>query len=546
MKSIKKVLLLVLCLLVLVGCGGNASENETSSNNSNSTPSGENTKYGGVLNFVSGKKDDHMDIYAPSASVGTHYWARYVYEGALALGNDGLLYPLVCEYDYDKENYSWFKLWVREGVTFHDGTPVTIEDVKASYDRSIKRDLYEHVVSEDITNGVWTLNYDEVGCVGYMYWYGYNDPQYGIMPKWICDKFNVADNQIITDPEYVIGTGCYKIIPDEYINQEVVALERYDGYVPCTEGPDDGSAAAPRYAYLDKINILVNSDANNSLMHFMSGEYDVISATADIYKSSLQPLGYSMYIDESGRTASDQATCIFNMHDNSTSIVKNDVNLRRAIMAAIDFKEAAYAEYSDWYFDQHSPLYLDGYSTEAYDVQDFVGEDDIELCKEYLAKSNYNGEDLVLRYPSTAGGAMIRVIVQNLQDAGIKCHSEATDSSVYVSDYRDGTAGWDMYLLFAAGSVSTPQNIPVNNYVCWTSNKEAGLLREELFKYPAGTQESIDAWEAWSKLSAEEVNCFCICRSKGDRFVQQPGLHPNYTGYQNYRNAYWDNPSEHN
>lgn len=543
MKSLKKLSLILLCMAMLLGmlagCGDNKQGGSAGDDSSNSGP-----KYGGVMNLVYGTKEDHMDINAPGGTAGTVQWAKYVYESALATGADGKLYPLVCNFEV-AEDYSWFKLWVREGEKFHDGTDVTIEDVIASYARNSKRDLKAHVIKEDVTDGVWTQYFDETGCVETICWFAYYDCSYGIMPKWICEKFNPDEGNIIIDPEYVIGTGCYKIIPEEYVNQEIVALERYEDYLPYTGTSDDNGVAGARHAYLDRINIIMNTDSNNILMHFLNGEYDVVNATVDTYETSLKQLGYQMYADETGHTSSDTASMIFNLHDNSTSIVKDDVNLRKAILAAVDMEECAYAEYSSWYLSQHTPLAIEGYDYDLFQNADFAGEDNIELAKQYLAKSNYNGETLVIRRPSSAGSALVLAVAQNLEDAGIHVEIDPVETSAYVKDYRDGQSGWDIYFTFGATSVTTVQNMPVNSYVCWTSNKEATALREELFSYMTGTQESIDCWKEYAQLLLEEVPVFWICRSKGDRFVQQPTLHPNYVGYQNYRNGYWEDPENH-
>lgn len=555
MKNLSKLLVLILCVAMLLGtltaCGGGSTdapggqENNNNDDNNDINPSGySGPKYGGVVNFVYGTKEDHMDINAPGASAGTMQWARYIYESALATGADGKLYPLVCEYEI-ADDYSWFKLWVRDGVTFHDGTPVTIEDVIASYARNTRRDLKEHVVDEDVTDGVWTQYFDETGCVEAIYWYGYHDASYGVMPKWVCEQFNIEEGNIILDAQYVIGTGCYKIIADEYVNQEIVPMERYEGYCAYEGAGENNGVASPRHAYLDRINILMNTDSNNTLMHFLNGEYDVINATVDTYDSSLAPLGYKMYADETGHTLTDTANLIFNLHENSPSIVRDDVNLRKAILAAIDMDEASYSEYSSWYLAQHTPVAIEGYDYEILQNAEFCGEDNIELAKQYLAKSNYNGETLIIRRPSSAGSAIVLTIQQNLMDAGINVDIEPVEISAYVADYRNGESGWDMYVLFGQTSVSTVQNMPVNNYVCWTSNEEATALRTELFSKMTGTDESIALWNEYAKLLLEEVPVWWICRSKGDRFVQQPTLNPNYVGYQNYRNAYWDDPENH-
>lgn len=518
-------------------------------------------RYGGELTYAMGVADAHLDINAAGASVGTTTWARYVYESALASGIDGKLYPLVCEYRYDEENQTWLELWVREGVTFHDGSLVEIEDVWASYNRNVK---YQHILNGitnvEIKDGVLHIDYEpEVGCITALYWFGIADTHFGIMPKEICDQWSGFEDGVITDPKYVIGTGAYKFVANEYVPMEQYVLERHDAYIPVLDGDvlEDGmqnGRAAPRIAYLDRINIVVNTDSNTSMMQLLSNEYDVIYCEASIYQASLQPLGYQMYVDPTGKPFSDTVSLIFNMHSTetatgdgkaSTSILANDVNLRKAICAAINIDEAMYGQYTDWWKDCSSPVDIEGYSNEALDNAEYRNlTGDIAEAKAYLAQSNYKGEEIILRRPSSTGHAICQVIQKNCKEAGINIVLDAAEISAYQADYRMGDSGWDMYLVMGSNTPIWPGFMSVTNYLAW-GNEEAVDLRMQLFGNFNHTEESIAAWEAWSQLRADECSVFTLGKSLGDRYVQNPDLNPNYSFFTCYISAYWDNPEEH-
>lgn len=515
-------------------------------------------RYGGKMTYAIGVADAHLDINAAGATAGTSYWGRYVYESALATGIDGKLYPLVCEYTYDEENHAWLELTVREGVTFHDGTLVEIEDVWASYNRNAK---YQHILdgitNVEIKDGVLHIDYDpEVGCIKALYWFGYHDVSFGVMPKEICEQWSGFETGVITDPQYVIGTGAYKLIAEEYVPMELYPLERHEGYIPCLEGGEPeypNGGAEPRIAYLDRIDLVVNADANTSMMQMMQGNYDVIFANIDTF-ARLEPMGYSMYMDPTGKPISDTPALFFNMHTAetatadgkaSTSILADDPNLRKAICAAINIDEAMYAYYSDWWIECASPVLIDGYSTDAFDNAPYRNaEGDIEEAKEYLAQSNYNGETIVIRYPSGGGSSICSVIKKNCEAAGIKVDVEIMDISAYQQDFRMGASGWDMYITFGANTFAWTGFMPVNSYITW-GNEEGAALRTELFSEMNGTAESIAAWEELSQLMADECSYFVLGKSKGDRFVTVPGLNPNCSGYTRFCSAYWDDPSAH-
>lgn len=578
--KLKNILALILALTLILGlcagCGGQQTPdvNEEPSENGGEAVEGgipqkyqnlayfdeaHPERYGGVLNFINGTADAHLDINAAGASTGTSYWARYVYESALALGMDGKLYPLVCEYKYDEENKTWLELWVREGVTFHNGAAVQIEDVWASYNRNPKYQyIFDGMLDYTITDGVLHINYDPaVGCVRALYWFGYFDTSFGVMPKEICDQWSGFESGVILDPQYVIGTGPYKIVADEYVPMELIPLERYEGYLPCFEGDVleyPNGRAAPRIAYLDEINVIINTDSNTTMMELLQGNADMIFSNAEIFQASLQPLGYQMYEDVSKAPASDTPALFFNLHTAetavndgkaSTSTLVNDPNLRKAICAAINLDEVMFSQYGDWWFQETSPVNCAGYSKAAFENADYRNlNGDIAEAKAYLAQSNYKGEEIVLRRPSTSGGAMCQVIQKNCKAAGINVTIEPVDISAYQSDYRCGASGWDMYLLFGQNTSTWAGFMPINSYLSW-GNERGAELRAIMFAELNGTEASLNAWNELSQLMADECSYYVLGKSKGDRYVYAPGLNPNYTGYSCWYSAYWDEPSEH-
>lgn len=581
--KLKNILLLVLALVLvlglLAGCGGQTPETPNNGDQPEATgdaPAQEGgipekyqnlayfdeehpERYGGVLNFINGTADAHLDINAAGSSTGTSYWARYVYESALAVGVDGKLYPLVCEYKYDEENKTWLELWVREGVTFHNGEAVTIEDVWASYNRNPKYQyIFEGMLDYEITDGVLHINYDPaVGCIRALYWFGYHDTSFGVMPKSICDQWSGFESGVILDPENVIGTGPYKIVPEKYVSMELYPLARHEGYLPCFAGDVldyPNGRAAPRIAYLDEINVIINTDSNTTMMELLQGNADMIFSTAEIYQASLEPLGYQMYEDVSGAPLSDTPALFFNMHTTetavgdgkaSTSILANDPNLRKAICAAINLDEVMFSQYGAWWTQETSPVNCAGYSKAAFENADYRNlNGDVAEAKAYLAQSNYKGETIVLRRPSASGGAMCQVIQKNCAAAGITVTIEPVDISAYQSDYRCGASGWDMYILFGANTSTWAGFIPVNSYIPWGDERGAEL-REILFAELNGTEASLNAWNKLSQLMADECSYYVLGKSKGDRYVYAPGLTPNYTGYSCWYSAYWDEPSEH-
>jgi peptide/nickel transport system substrate-binding protein len=81
--------------------------------------------------------DPHVDTDA-----GTRDVVFNLYEGLVKPTSDGGFIPAVAS-DYTiSDDAKTYTFTLRDGVTFHDGTPVTIEDVKYSIDRYAEIPLF--------------------------------------------------------------------------------------------------------------------------------------------------------------------------------------------------------------------------------------------------------------------------------------------------------------------------------------------------------------------------------------------------------------------
>ena len=141
----KKILLGLTTLFVsaaLCACGGGkngegssaAKQNEASAAEEGNTLSEGTPKAGGSV--VVGMTHDlaSLDPHA-TTDAGTRDVVFNLYEGLVKPAPDGSLIPAVAS-DYQiSEDAKIYTFTLRDGITFHDGAPVTAEDVKYSIDR---------------------------------------------------------------------------------------------------------------------------------------------------------------------------------------------------------------------------------------------------------------------------------------------------------------------------------------------------------------------------------------------------------------------------
>lgn len=133
--------------------------------------------------------------------------------------------------------------------------------------------------------------------------------------------------------------------------------------------------------------------------------------------------------------------------NNDSNRMTADVNLRTAIFYSINADTILQSVYNGNGTTQHSmtPAWGAGYVAEM-ETQDNYYNYSVDKAKEYLAKSNYNGEELVILTEATGNVANSAVLVQAfLSQAGINATIQSVDSTILQATYTD-PAGWDILL----------------------------------------------------------------------------------------------------
>lgn len=158
-----------------------------------------------------------------------------VYETLIIFDDDGHPVPILAE-SWDQPDETTYVFTLREGVTFHNGNPLTAEDVAFTFGRLMDPDAgsvwasqFEPVESVEATDDLtvtFTLNQSygpflSVLTAGYA----------AILP-------NSPDTDFQTE---MIGTGAYKI--EEYVQDTHTILAAHDGYWR------EGQPATPNLRY---------------------------------------------------------------------------------------------------------------------------------------------------------------------------------------------------------------------------------------------------------------------------------------------------------
>jgi peptide/nickel transport system substrate-binding protein len=210
---------------------------------------------------------------------------------------------------------------IRQGVTFHDGTPCTAQDVAWSLNWTLEYqpetfafylDNFDTVEALDDTTVQVTLS-DPVGNMEYLLMYVW------ILPRSVWEGMTSDEIMEFEDISAGIGTGPYKLV--EWVEGEYLILEANENYW----------RGAPK---IDRIVWQEFATEDAMVQALLAGEIDVVDDVPRTAVSTLQaeeavevPVLESTVIDE----------LIINSHEDGTQPASlNDPAVRLAIAYAVD------------------------------------------------------------------------------------------------------------------------------------------------------------------------------------------------------------------
>lgn len=464
-RRLRRTLALLLALItVLSGCGSSSSgstDTSAAAGESAATTAAEVTsvtgeseeaaasgeaQYGGDLRVTISSDPASLDVMLEDV-VDAQIPGYHVFETAICNDASGNIYPQVCTYE---ETDTQVILKVRDGVTFHNGNAVTIEDVEASAVRWLANvssaETYVGSVLEsmEIVDDTLVFTFTEPAPLATTVMAFYDQGLY-IMPKEICEKY--PDSKIAD--EDLIGTGPYKFV--EHQADRYILLEKYEDYQPMDNGDATGMAAA-RMGYVDHIYFYPVSDKSARVNGLLTGEYDIaIGAPQNMIDQINANEGTEVVLK------SDEifAGLIFNYAEGACT----DVNLRNAILACLDMDELMLAAQGseDLYVLNPGVMSVNSkwYTDESLGKYNNV---DLEAAKEYLEQSSYDGEELV--FITTKDNDYFYktalALSEMVAEIGINIDLQVYDNAT-LKEYRMDSSKYDMCSVGLSSKVDPTQ-----------------------------------------------------------------------------------------
>ena len=511
-------------------------------------------KYGGDLITAESNVSSTMDIHKSGASTGNLRWMNHVYEPLATLDANGKFYSTICDLEQSDDGLTYvFTLRDRH---FSNGKKITMEDIEASLRRVFALAITtEATWNKNFKGSTWTftedtltVTFDELNLNFVSVFCSYG-ATYRIMPKEICEKYAFtggtetpqgfvfgAEGPMINEEEDVIGSGPYTLT--KWSEAEIV-LTRNENYEIITEGNEDAiGVAAPKKAYMDTITLSINTDAANRTAAMLAKEYHVA-----LIQDSMEEVAKAQGIIGENDGSTWTYGFFFNLDESNADSPVADVNVRKAIRAAIDCNAAMLSVTGG----NQDRVHLDPYCMEsttpyASTIMEDSGEwniHDLDKAKEYLAQSSYNGEPIIYLVPSSGNVYNVAMaVIPQLEAIGLNIELQIVDSGSHNSMRNDPATGHDI-----GGWIAQQRNDnPVlhTTYVSgtvgwWTSDAKTAAI-STMRSTPTGSAESIAAYEDFLQAVVDEVPY--IIMGRADTYLYRwPEVEMNFEGSTIY---YWN------
>ena len=401
MKKFFVVVLSIVMAFTLAACGSSGEAEIVI----NPEPAGE-PVYGGEITIgVTADLDSSLDPHVSSSSAATREILFNVFEGLVKPDSEGNLVPAIAESYSVNDTADEYTFVLRQGVKFHNGQDVTVDDVVWSLSRAAGLETGEPLVS-DVAGIKSVAATDDKTVV-----IGLSAPDTEFLAH-ITTAIIPKDSDPAAEP---VGTGPYKLVERKV--QESITFDKFADY--WGEEP-----------YLDKVVLKVIDNSETLVMSLKSGAVDM--ATHLIFSQVKELSGLNIYEGASNT--------VQGLYLNNGVKPLDDPLVRQALCYAID-KQAIL----DLAFDGHGTLVGSSMfpAFKKYFVDELTNyyEPDAAKAKELLAEAGYeNGFDLKITVPSNLQQHVdtAQVIVEQLQAVGINATIDQVEWNTWLEDVYRG------------------------------------------------------------------------------------------------------------
>jgi peptide/nickel transport system substrate-binding protein len=445
-----------------------------------------------TLRFIPQSNLVSLDPIWTTATVTANH-GYYVYDTLYAA--NGKMQPqpqMAAGHELSSDGRVW-RIRLRDGLRFHDGTPVRAIDCIASLQRFALADEFGKLLGRVVDK--WGMADDRTLEIRLTKPFpllldvlAKSDSRVPfIMPE------RLARTPPTTAISEVIGSGPYRFLPSEYNSGSRVVYAKFTDYVSRTEPPDWASGA--KIAHYDRIEWNIIPDAATAASALRNREVDWWeNPTSDLIPMlKSDPHIKTMIQNPAGNCAV--------MRLNNLQAPFNNEAVRRAVMMAVnqeDYMSAVYGtdDMSVWrtcfsLFPCNTP----------YESEDgaglLKGKHDPDVVKKALNAAGYKGERVVILNPTDFPtiGPLGQVTYDALKKAGMNVELAESDWGTVIQRRTSrepvDKGGWSIFHTWGAATAwatpatsSTVRGLGKEGWFGWWENPKVEMMVAEWLEVP--------------------------------------------------------------
>jgi len=413
-----------------------------------------------------------IDALNPATGWESYYLRYWFHDGLVEWAELNTFEPGLAEsWTVSDDGLVWtFK--IREGLTFHDGTPCTAEDIAWSLNLLMEEKFppligyvygFEEVIALDPTTVQITVSEPSALMISARLHYAF------ILPRSVWEGMTVDETMEFEDIRAVIGTGPYKLV--EYAEDEYMIVEANEDYY----------RGKP---VIDRIVIQQYATEDAMVQALLAGEVDLIT---EVPSTAVQPLQAAENVEVAIMDSLSVEDLVINSHVDGTQPESlNDPAVRLAIEYAIDKQkiiDVAYAGYGEVATSVLAPVMGDWFNTDLMAVPF-----DLDEANRILDEAGYvdsdgdgtredaDGNPLEYRLYAEEIGSYARaieIISDGLRQIGISAPPTVMDGDAL---YDFLAPDWDFDMIYWGWGWDPDPDFAVSCFTCIQA--EAGGLSD--------------------------------------------------------------------
>ena len=363
---------------------------------------------------------------------------------------------------------------LRDGLAFHDGSPVTAEDVVASIKRWSTRNalggrlmaITTSLTATDAKTFVLTLKepyglvIDTLGTA--------SSPGPFIMPA------RLAATPGSTQITEIIGSGPFIYSRADHRPGDHMLLKRNPAYKPRPEPADFLSGG--KVVKIDALDIKVIPDAGTASAALSTNEIDYMQYAPFDFLAKMEK---DKTLKVMNFTGDNMFTGHYRM--NTSAPPFNDPAIRHVLLRLVDQKEVMNGlGLSPKYWRDCDAFFICGSPNETEVGTEALHDPSIEAAAAELKKTAYAGQPVIVMVASDLEAPRVssQILADRLQRAGFKVDLQMMDWASLLAR-RTQRTGWNVYGVHALGlDLASPLTNSVINFNC-TDALTAGFICEK-------------------------------------------------------------------